>query len=82
MKYGARRKHVARPEDYEGVTLEAWIEVDTDVDTDFAGLSEKEVGDELSERLDNLLATDVDRTLRLDGPYVPDMHLWAFYELG
>lgn len=82
MKYGARRRHVVRPDDYEGTTLEAWIEIDTEVDTEFEGLSEKEIGDEFSERLDNLLETDVDRTLRLDGRYVNDMHLWTFYEKG
>lgn len=82
MKYGARRRHVARPDDYEGVTLEAWVEIDTEVDTEFAGLNEKEIGDEFSEMLDNLLETDVTRTLRLDGQHVENMHLWSFYEMG
>lgn len=82
MKYGARRRHVARPDEYEGVTLEAWVEIDTEVDTEFADMDEKEIGEEFSERLDLLLDKDVDRTLRLDGQHVDDMHLWSFYEKG
>lgn len=82
MKIIYERKHTARPEDYEGVTLRAGIEVDLDNQADaeeFEGLDYKEIGAALSAVVDDLLDTDVDRTLRLDGQHINDTHLWAFY---
>lgn len=81
MKVIYQRRHVIRPEDYESVELLSRVEVDSDNEQDreyFEG-DLKETGDLLSEAVDFLLDTDVDRTLRLDGQHIQDTHLWVFY---
>lgn len=78
-----RRQHTVRPTEYESVVLTAQCEIDLDSDNDreeYEGLAPDEIGASLSQHLDSLLDTDVDRTLRLDGKYIEDTHLWVFYE--
>lgn len=82
MKIAVQRRHVVRPENYEAVELIARVEVDTDNEDDaeyFEG-DLKKTGEMLSEDIDVLLDSDVDRTLRLDGQHIDETHLWAFYE--
>lgn len=83
MKIIMRRQHTVRPADYESVVLTAQCEIDLDSESDreeYEGLAADEVGKELSQVLDALLDSDVDRTLRLDSKYIEDTHLWVFYE--
>jgi hypothetical protein len=40
----------------------------------------KDIGEMLSEDLDLLLDSDVDRALRSDGEHINKTHLWVFYE--
>ena len=82
MKLIMQRRHVIRPEDYESVELMARVEIDSENENDaeyFKG-DLKDAGDLMSEDLDALLDTDVDRTLRLDGQHIRDTHLWVFYD--
>lgn len=82
MKIMMRRRHTVRPEDYEAVELTAQVEIDpsTEQDQEFRGMDIEEIADYLSENLDALLDSDVDRTLRLDGQHIGDTHLWVFYD--
>lgn len=82
MKILYRRTHTVRPVNYESLGLVAQVEVDTDNDTDsdlWEGFEPNEIGENLSEYVDQLLDADVDRTLRLDGEHINDTHLWVFY---
>jgi hypothetical protein len=81
VKVVAQRRHVIRPENYESVELLARIEIDSDnaEDAEYFKGDLKQTGELLSEDMDNLLDTDVDRTLRLDGQHINDTHLWVFY---
>lgn len=77
-----RRSHTVRPENYESVVLTAQVEIDPDSeqDAEFKGKNPAWIGDELSSRLDDLLDSDVKRTLRLDGQHIEETHLWVFYD--
>lgn len=81
MKILMRREHTVRPASYEAVHLTAQIEIDTEseADVEYRQMTDTQVGRDLSIRLDDLLAKDVDRTLRLDGEHIDDTHLWVFY---
>ena len=82
MKVIMQRRHLVRPEDYESIELLARVEVDSESedDKDYFAKDLKETADMLSEDIDVLLDTDVDRTLRLGSTYINDTHLWVFYE--
>ncbi len=84
MKITMERRHTVRPENYEAIHLVARIELDLDSETDaeYKDMEFEEIGDSLSEAIDLLLDTDVDRALRSDGQHIQDTHLWAFYEKG
>jgi hypothetical protein len=79
-----QRRHVIRPENYESVELMARVELDSESEADDSEYFSKArdlqaLGEMLSEDIDNILDTDVDRTLRLDGQHIQDTHLWVFY---
>jgi hypothetical protein len=84
VKIIMRREHTVRPEDYEAIHLTAQVEIDTEseADAEFRDMTDKQIGAELSGALDDLLDTDVDRTLRLDGQHIENTHLWVFYGKG
>lgn len=84
MKITMQRKHTVRPADYESVLLTAQIEIDlaSEADAEYKDMEFEEISGAMSEALDLLLDTDVDRTLRLDGQHIENTHLWAFYEKG
>ena len=79
-----QRRHVIRPENYESVELMARVELDSESEADDSEYFSKArdlqaLGEMLSEDIDSILDTDVDRTLRLDGQHIQDTHLWVFY---
>lgn len=82
MKIAVQRRHVIRPANYESVELLARVEIDTENkdDAEYFEGDLKQTGAMLSEDIDVLLDSDVDRTLRLDGQHIDETHLWAFYE--
>jgi hypothetical protein len=83
MKIFVRRTHTIRPANYESVQLQAGAEIDTENEADaeyFAAGDMKDIGEMLSEDLDLLLDSDVDRALRSDGEHINKTHLWVFYE--
>lgn len=84
MKIILERSHTVRPENYEAIHLKAHVELDLDSETDaeYRDMEFDEIGEALSDALDQLLDTDVVRALRSDGQHIQDTHLWAFYEKG
>ena len=82
MKITMERRHTVRPENYESVSLVSRIEIDLDseADAEYKDMEFEEIGESMSEAMDLLLDTDVDRTLRLDGQHIQDTHLWVFYD--
>jgi hypothetical protein len=84
VKILVSRTHTVRPANYESVVLRASVEIDTEnkADEEFADpdMTYTDVGESLSAALDELLDTDVDRTLRLGGEHIEETHLWDFYE--
>lgn len=77
-----QRRHVVRPVEYEAIELMARVEVDSDNEDDAQYFAEdlKATGQMLSEDIDILLDSDVDRALRSDGEHINETHLWVFYE--
>ena len=78
MKYSLWRSHKARPADYESVDMGARVEVDTEVDTEFEGMTTLRVGRLLSKELDDLLDVEVTRALELGGE-MDHSHLVDYY---
>lgn len=82
MKIRYTRTHTVRPIAYESVMLHAAVDIDleNEVDAEFRDLSHDEIGERLSAVLDDLLDSDVRRTLRLPGEHIEDSHIWEFYD--
>lgn len=79
MKISYYRSHKVQPEQYESHDFGARVEIDTEVDKDFDGLSDKQIGQELDVLLDGLLETAVDRAVALGGS-VDSSHIIDYYE--
>jgi hypothetical protein len=81
VKVARWRSHKANPGNYESIDTGTRIEIDTEIDTDYAGMSDDEIAEDLEARLDILLDKPVDRVLRLGGT-INESHLWDYYEKG
>lgn len=79
MKISYYRSHKVQPEPFESHDFGARVEIDTEVDKDFAGLNDTEIGQELDKMLDGLLETAVDRAVALGGG-VDSSHIIDYYE--
>jgi hypothetical protein len=80
MKISYYRSHKVQPEPYESHDFGARVEIDTETDKDFDGLSETEIGEELDKVLDGLLETAVQRAVALGGS-VDSSHIIDYYEI-
>ena len=78
MKYSLWRGHKARPAEYEALDMGARVEVDTEVDEEYAGMSTREIGKAMSRELDVLLDQEVNQALDLGGE-MERSHVWDYY---
>ena len=81
MKFSMHRSHTIRNGPYENTMTGAKVEIDTEVDDEFADVPTDEIQEHLSAELDALLKPEVLRALRAasDPDAVVDSHGWDYY---
>lgn len=75
------RHHNAQPVKFEQIGISATIQIDTEVDTEYADMTDKEISADLEERLDTLLDKPAQRVVALQTNEIEDSHLWDYYEI-